>query len=128
MDCHCTSISYIQNTIVDCVSRVWGWTGVYILLWYYAEYLPIPMVLVCWGENPCLGTNSTSPCSMNCIGGVFSNEALLSVCGEQTSLDYSLRCLGILMGLLFANNSIIQTPILILVASFGVLFSHYLAI
>ena len=30
-----------------------------------------------------LCTNSTSLCSMSCVGGVFSSGTLLSVCGEQ---------------------------------------------
>ena len=32
----------------------------------------------------CVGTSSTSPCVMSCcVGVVFSNGALLAVCGEQ---------------------------------------------
>ena len=55
---------------------------VFTLLLCSVPYLPVPKMLAHRCEA--LGRHQTSPCLMSHIGAVFSNRALLTVCGEQT--------------------------------------------
>ena len=53
------------------------------LLWWLAEDLPLPKMLSPRGKGSAKATGPTSPCSVSCVGVVFSNRALPSVYGEQ---------------------------------------------
>lgn len=57
-----------------------------------------------WEWRFYVGTSLTSSCSMSCIGAVFSNGVLLSVCGENTCLGNSLDCLGVPKGPLWPTQ------------------------
>ena len=61
----------------------------------------------------------TSPCSVSCIGVVFSNGALLSVCGEKSIVLEIPGLFGDPQGTTLANNSIGCNLVLLLETSFG---------
>lgn len=65
-------------------SSAWQLGGCFLILKQSAEYLPVPKTHQNVGMIATyVSTSSFSLCEMDCLGTLFSNEALPSLCGDQ---------------------------------------------
>lgn len=100
-----------------CQSRVCGWVGVHVSHLVAFRLPSCTKDASASGWRLSVGISLTSPCSMNCIGIIFSNGALLAVCAELLSYQ-QLELFGGFQGTLLAKNSVSCNPFPELEASF----------
>lgn len=87
--CHyCKSMSYRQVIIVN--SRVYSWVGSYLSPLVVCSIPSSTMNRSQQGGGIQVGSRLTSPCSMNCIGVVFSNEDLYLFAKSNQSIAFAM--------------------------------------